>query len=1042
MPSIDWLILTAANPIQARGYNAQMQAREGMGLLNEVVHWRVIPDPRGRRVGSGGSTLWVLHELARALLGRKPEAKSLADLFAGQRILVIHSGGDSRRLCAYAAQGKVFTPLPCPTRTGSPATLFDLILANLLALPAPAGGQVLLAAGDVLLTFDPQAVDFTRPGVVGVAYPGPIERGSKHGVYVTDREGTVVDFLQKPDAATARSRHAVDAMGRVLVDTGLVSLDPPSSQAWLKAGGVALSNGKLKIGQGLLRDVLAGKTPPVDLYEQVLMAMPAKLDRESYLNAVMGSAGRPAERAAHRRRLAHFHRCLHKHPFHANVLPFCDFFHIGTSRELLANVNALGRTATAYRFANFHRAVVADRAALEGSFVYNTIVSDPRTHTGPGVFLEAVNARGPVELPGQNIVVGWPAGARTPLRLPANWGAVCLPLRGSDWSVVLFGVDDDFKTAWSRGGTLGNRPLPEFLARHGVDPANVWPERDPARQTLWEARLWSVGPIDQVLRQTLWLCDDRSDGAPPEWLAAPRVSMEMLIKRVDHQRLIAHRLEIQRQSDLNELGQRLTDEPWLPAAVVVDSLNNAGEATTALAQIARLIADRDEPLLHARLYRLADLIRQRFPRTTKAAPRGSRTGGANSGAGSSSRLKPAPALPPDADQASAAAIARAVAQSIDLPDQPRKAAVLTDQAVWVTTPVRLDFAGGWSDTPPVCTELGGTVLNAAITLNGQYPVQVMAKLRDEPVVSLNSIDLGRHVTLTDTAAIHDHRDTSDWAALPKAALILAGLCPRDPQVKLAKWLDKLGGGIDITLFSALPKGSGLGTSSVLGAAMLACLARVVGENLGTEGLIARTSLLEQLMTTGGGWQDQVGGVTPGVKLVRTGPGNDQTPSLHWTVFERSAGSPFRNQLLLYYTGYRRLAKHILRNVVNRYLARDPEALDVINRLKDGAERMKASLDAKDFAAVGRGIEEYWTLKKRLDPGSTNPTIEALLRRVQGDLIGKLLPGAGGGGFVFMVARDEAAAQRVRRTLEANPPNPLARFFDFEIDPHGLKVTVL
>ncbi|MCX5660224.1 MAG: hypothetical protein NTW19_10950 [Planctomycetota bacterium] len=1040
MPSIDWLILTAANPIQARGYNAQMQARKSQGLLGDVANWRVIPDPRGRRVGSGGSTLWVLHELARSLLGRKPDAKhgakNIADLFAGQRILVIHSGGDSRRLCAYAAQGKVFTPLPCPTRTGTPATLFDLILANLLALPAPAGGQVLLAAGDVLLTFDPQAVDFTKPGVVGVAYPGPIDRGSKHGVYITDRDGAVVDFLQKPDAATARSRHAVDAVGRVLVDTGLVSLDPPSVQAWLKAGGVSLSGKRLSIGKGLLRDVLAGKTPPVDLYEQVLMAMPEKLDREAYLNAVMGSAGRPAERAAHRRRLAHFHRCLHRHPFHANVLPYCDFFHIGTSRELLTNVNALGRTATAYRFANFHRAVVADRAALEGSFVHNTIVSDPRTHTGQGVFLEAVNARGPVELPGQNIVVGWPAKARTPLRLPADWGVVCLPLRGTDWSVVLFGVDDDFKTPWARGGTLGNRPLPEFLARHGVDPASVWPDRDPAKQTLWEARLWSVGPIDAVLRQTLWLCDERSRGIPAGWLEAPRVSMEMLIKRVDHQRLIAHRLEIQRQSDLHELGQRLLDEPWLPAAAVIASLHHADEATLALDQLARVIATHDEPLLHARLYRLADLIRQRFP---LAGQTGSRSAGSRR---SASAGKAVPKLPADADQASAAAIARAVAQSIELPDQPRKAAVLPDQAVWVTTPVRLDFAGGWSDTPPICTELGGAVLNAAITLNGQYPVQVMAKLRDDPVVSLNSIDLGRHITLTDTAAIHDHRDTSDWAALPKAALMLAGICPRDPQAKLAKWLDKLGGGIDITLFSALPKGSGLGTSSVLGAAMLACLARIVGENLSAERLIARTSLLEQLMTTGGGWQDQVGGVTPGIKLVRTRPGPDQTPSLQWTVFDRSAGNPFRNQLLLYYTGYRRLAKHILRNVVNRYLARDPEALEVITRLKAGAEKMKASLDERDFAAVGRGVEDYWTLKKRFDPGSTNPTIEALLRRVQGDLIGKLLPGAGGGGFVFMVARDEAAAQRVRRTLEANPPNPLARFFDFDIDPHGLKVTVL
>jgi fucokinase len=50
--------------------------------------------------------------------------------------------------------------------------------------------------------------------------------------------------------------------------------------------------------------------------------------------------------------------------------------------------------------------------------------------------------------------------------------------------------------------------------------------------------------------------------------------------------------------------------------------------------------------------------------------------------------------------------------------------------------------------------------------------------------------------------------------------------------------------------------------------------------------------------------------------------------------------------------------------------------------------------------------------------------------------------AGGGGFIFMVARDAAAARKLRQRLETNPPNRLARFFDFQVDPKGLQVTVL
>jgi fucokinase len=522
-----------------------------------------------------------------------------------------------------------------------------------------------------------------------------------------------------------------------------------------------------------------------------------------------------------------------------------------------------------------------------------------------------------------------------------------------------------------------------------------------------------------VLRQTLWMCNPRGK-APADWAKTERLSMEQLIRVVDHDRLIAYRRSIQRQVGLARLADRLTNEPWLPAAKIVALMTSTADAGLALRQVDPMVANGTSPLAQARVFKLAEVIRERFPRAA---------------------MGPALAKAGELQLAGSAAIARAVAQQINLPTKPRPAAVLHDQAVWVTTPVRIDLSGGWSDTPPICAELGGTVVNAAITLNGQYPVQVIAKLREDPVIMLNSIDLGQSIRLENADDIQRYQDPTDWAALPKAALILGGICPREPGVPLRRWLEMLGGGLDITLFSALPKGSGLGTSSVLGAAVLACLARVVGEKLTSETLIARTSMLEQLMTTGGGWQDQVGGITPGIKLIRTRPGPDQTPSLHWTApgfFDRSAGG----RLMLYYTGHRRMAKHILRNVVGRYLARDPEAIAVIHELKAAAEQMKIDLDSQNIEAVGRGIERYWSLKKRLDPGSTNPKIESLLKPLERDLIGKLLPGAGGGGFVFMVAKSEESAQRIRSTLQAKPPNPLARFFDFDVDPQGLKVTVL
>ena len=476
---------------------------------------------------------------------------------------------------------------------------------------------------------------------------------------------------------------------------------------------------------------------------------------------------------------------------------------------------------------------------------------------------------------------------------------------------------------------------------------------------------------------------------------------------------------------LDALAERLLADDRLPAATVAGAVASPADAATALDQIARAIRSRPDPLFRARLLRLAETVTEKVALPPSLCQRllGCRT-------------------PAAMRQGAFAAVAESVAQAYDVPSEPTPAAILDDQVVWVTTPVRIDFSGGWSDTPPISTELGGNVLNAAITLNGQYPVQVMAKLNHDGVIRLASIDLGQRVTIRTTAELLNHDNPQHWAALPKAALVLAGIGPSRRGESLKTWLGILGGGLDLTIFSALPKGSGMGTSSILGAAVLACLDRILGRPFATERLIAMTSILEQRMCTGGGWQDQIGGIIPGVKLIRTRPGADQAASLSWSVFDLRPGSVLRERMLLYFTGQKRMARNILHNVVLRYLARDPLILQTVDDLKKTALEMKTCLDAQDVDGFARGVERYWTLKKQIDPGATNPQIEALLGSVSRWTAGRLLPGAGGGGFILLLARAARAAQQLRRHLAAHPPNPLARFFDFDVDQTGLKITVL
>lgn len=208
----------------------------------------------------------------------------------------------------------------------------------------------------------------------------------------------------------------------------------------------------------------------------------------------------------------------------------------------------------------------------------------------------------------------------------------------------------------------------------------------------------------------------------------------------------------------------------------------------------------------------------------------------------------------------------------------------------------------------------------------------------------------------------------------------AGILSKESQGRLDKMLQEMGGGIDLTLFSAIPSGSGLGTSSILGSAIIMCIARMFGEHLPQNEIFQRTLYLEQLMTTSGGWQDQIGGVVGGVKLIQTSPGMDQTPRLSWTNITYP-GFDLSERCLLYYTGYRRMAKNILQQIVGRYLERNTTTLKCISQLKKLSVQMKEHLDHRDIDRFGDCVAQVWELNKRLDEGSTTEHIEALFARI-------------------------------------------------------------
>ena len=373
---------------------------------------------------------------------------------------------------------------------------------------------------------------------------------------------------------------------------------------------------------------------------------------------------------------------------------------------------------------------------------------------------------------------------------------------------------------------------------------------------------------------------------------------------------------------------------------------------------------------------------------------------------------------------------------------PRKQ-IADDQIVWGRSPVRIDIAGGWTDTPPYCLMEGGNVINLAIELNGQPPLQAYVKPSKDYRIVLRSIDLGAVEVVETTEQLMDFMHVGSPFSIPKAALVLAGFGNSSPSLhapSLLYQLQSFGSGIELTLLSAIPAGSGLGTSSILAATVLGALNDFCGLGWDKNEIGHHTLMLEQMLTTGGGWQDQFGGVLGGVKLLQTGRGFAQNPQVRWLPNDLWTQPEYRPCHLLYYTGITRTAKQILAEIVRRMFLNDNAELRLLREMKEHTMEMYEAIQQNDFQRMGLLMRKTWQQNQALDSGTNPPAVASLTDLIDDLCLGYKLPGAGGGGYLYMIAKDPEAAARIKQILSDHRQNKNARFVEMDLSLKGLQVS--
>ena len=210
-PHWDYIVLTASNKLQAEIFNKQISERKQSHMLPQKTKFVVVHDRDGKRVGSGGATLSVLREIFNREHG-----------FSDFKILVIHSGGDSKRVPQYSAIGKLFSPVPKKLPNGRLSTLFDEFLISMSSMAGRIHDGMLLLSGDVLLLFNPLQVDYSGKGAACISFKEDVNTGKNHGVYLNGEDGYVRQCLQKQSVEKLREVGAVDERNMVDIDTGAV----------------------------------------------------------------------------------------------------------------------------------------------------------------------------------------------------------------------------------------------------------------------------------------------------------------------------------------------------------------------------------------------------------------------------------------------------------------------------------------------------------------------------------------------------------------------------------------------------------------------------------------------------------------------------------------------------------------------------------------------------------------------------------------------------------------------------------------------------
>ncbi len=857
---------------------------------------------------------------------------------------------------------------------GKSSTLLDEFLINFSPISSKMSPGLLCVSGDVLLEFNPFDIEIKNCDSACLSMKEKAEIGCNHGVFLVDKKGEVKEFLHKKKLEELERYGAINSNNLVDIDTGAIYFSYKVIRALIS---MLLEEEK---------DKFINDMANINLYGDIVYPFATNATLGEYKK--QETEGKGIEEVSKCRRK--LWEVLNQYSMKVLRLHPAKFTHLGTTNELMEMVS---KEIDRYKDRKWTRKILTN-IPKDMECTFNTVYVSENLKIGKKSYIEYSYIGENCKI-GENVMLS--NTNLSNITVPDNICMSTIKLKNGKYVTRIYSIKDDFKQEKINKIQFLGINLYEVIEKYKIDISLIWKNKE---TSLWNANLFCVCNTEEEsiissLKLYEIICCQADSTEVKKYFSRQRISGKNSSYHCDRKDMKKRREEIE---------IKVRTEKFIKSVEKKQNLCTAIKILEKSCNIKNQISDVNSKINKNMAYETRYRIYLALSMVVKK----------------NKELKISSQHLMDLCYEE---IKNMITLNFDIIDFKQ-----TKDRTETELPIRVNFGGGWTDTPPYCNENGGSVLNAAFQLNEKNPIKASIKKIEEKVIILESKDLNIRKKITDIEELKKLNQEKDDFKIHKTSLMITGIVKVSDK-SIEEVIARIGKGfIFSTNAKDIPKGSGLGTSSILSGACLKTLYDFLNIPIDEKELCSKVLWQEQLMGTGGGWQDQIGGLTKGIKLTTTKPGKVQKFAIQELKLSNQLIEELNTRFVLIYTGQQRIAKNLLRTIMNQYIISNQKTIETLNEIKLQSIQMKQALEKEDLEEFSNCLNQHWELSKKLDKGCTNDRIEEIFRVCDELIQGKMICGAGGGGFLQVVLKKGKTKEMLEQKLKGSFPDKAIKVY--------------